>query len=80
MMKLKGDPVLAQQIAQRNSQIPKIVEQVKELGEIYKHMSNLVIEQGTILDRIDFNIQQAQTQSKQAVVELTKTHEAYTST
>lgn len=32
---------------------------IHELHEIYKDLSNLVIMQGTLLDRIDFNIEEA---------------------
>jgi syntaxin 16 len=32
---------------------------MNELAVIFKELSTLVIEQGTILDRIDFNIEQA---------------------
>ena len=29
---------------------------MNELGELFSDLSNLVVEQGTVLDRIDFNV------------------------
>ena len=44
---------------ERNEQIMKIVESVQELNEIFKELSNLVIIQGSLLDRIDYNIDES---------------------
>jgi len=41
--------------AVRSTEIAQIAESVSELHQIFKDMANLVIEQGSILDRIDFN-------------------------
>jgi len=41
--------------AHRSSEISQIAASVTELHQIFKDMANLVIEQGSILDRIDFN-------------------------
>ena len=58
---------------QRSEQITKLVNQINELAVVFKELSNLVVEQGTILDRIDFNIEQAHTYVKKANVEFKKT-------
>ncbi|GAB4830026.1 Tlg2p-like protein a [Ancistrocladus abbreviatus] len=43
--------------AQREREIKQVVESVNELAQIMKDLSVLVIDQGTIVDRIDYNIQ-----------------------
>eukprot|EP00467_Chlorarachnion_reptans_P003328 CAMPEP_0114500554 /NCGR_PEP_ID=MMETSP0109-20121206/8025_1 /TAXON_ID=29199 /ORGANISM="Chlorarachnion reptans, Strain CCCM449" /LENGTH=303 /DNA_ID=CAMNT_0001678221 /DNA_START=57 /DNA_END=968 /DNA_ORIENTATION=+ len=42
---------------QRQKDIDKIVESVRELNQIFREMSILVVEQGTVLDRIDYQIE-----------------------
>lgn len=49
----------------RDQEIVKIAQSIEELGTIFKELAVLVIDQGTILDRIDYNME--------AVVEHTKT-------
>ncbi|XP_010522812.1 PREDICTED: syntaxin-42 [Tarenaya hassleriana] len=43
--------------AERERNLWKVVESVNELAQIMKDLSSLVIDQGTIVDRIDYNIQ-----------------------
>ncbi|KAM7478418.1 hypothetical protein LguiA_026631 [Lonicera macranthoides] len=43
--------------AEREREIQQVVESVNELAQIMKDLSVLVIDQGTIVDRIDYNIQ-----------------------
>ncbi|XP_038982878.1 syntaxin-41-like [Phoenix dactylifera] len=42
---------------EREREIEQVVESVSELAQIMKDLSVLVIDQGTIIDRIDYNIQ-----------------------
>jgi len=35
----------------------RIIESIRELNQIFREMSILVVEQGTVLDRIDYNIE-----------------------
>ncbi|KAL0858035.1 hypothetical protein Bca101_063189 [Brassica carinata] len=42
---------------EREKEIQQVVESVNELAQIMKDLSALVIDQGTIVDRIDYNIQ-----------------------
>lgn len=56
---------LQEAIESRDQEISKIAQSIEELGTIFKELAVLVIDQGTILDRIDYNME--------AVVESTKT-------
>lgn len=52
-----------------------MVSTINDLAVLFKDLSILVVEQGTILDRIDYNIECAHKDTKQAVVHLEKTKE-----
>lgn len=53
----------------------QIVESVNELNSIYKELSNLVIIQGSLLDRIDFNIEESLVHVKKGDRTLTRVEE-----
>ncbi len=53
---------------------------INDLAVLFKDLSDLVIEQGTILDRIDFNIIEAKEDTKKANKHLKKTIETTKST
>merc|ERR1711920_1118541 len=57
---------------QRNSEICKIANSITDLHTIFKELAVLVIDQGSILDRIDYNIEQVVEQSKDANIQLAK--------
>ena len=40
----------------KRKQIDNIVKEMNQLAELFSELSNLVVEQGTVLDRIDFNV------------------------
>ena len=44
------------QLRQRDEDLTNLLKSVNELASIFKDMQTLVMEQGTILDRIDYNI------------------------
>lgn len=44
---------------QKNRQIAELVKSINQLSTIYKQLNELVIEQGSLIDRIDFNIEEA---------------------
>jgi len=46
-------------ISQREKDIKLIAKSINDLAEIFKDLSALVIDQGTILDRIDYNLEQS---------------------
>ena len=49
------------QLRRRDNELNNLLDSVNELAELYKEMQNLVMQQGTILDRIDYNIDIAST-------------------
>ena len=77
MVELPGDDeemidVYASQAMQRNEGINELVGSLNELGEIFRDLNTLVVEQGTILDRIDYNIEAAADHTEKAVEQLYK--------
>lgn len=57
-------------INERDQEIQKIATSITELATIFKELAVLVIDQGTILDRIDYNMEQVVEQTEKGVVEL----------
>ena len=53
----------------------QVAESVSELAGIFKEIQVLVIDQGTILDRIDFNIEMAADKVTAATVEIDKANQ-----
>jgi len=58
--------------SQRSEEICQIATSINELHTIFKELAVLVIDQGSILDRIDYNIEQVVHQSKEANKQLQK--------
>ncbi|CRL04404.1 CLUMA_CG017490, isoform A [Clunio marinus] len=56
----------------REKEVMGIVKSIVELNQVYKDLSNLVQEQGTILDRIDYNVESTQSRVYQGLKELQK--------
>jgi len=56
-------------------QIMNIARSIEELAQIFKELAVLVIDQGTILDRIDYNMEAAVDHAKEGVQELVKAEE-----
>jgi syntaxin 16 len=59
----------------RNEEIVKIAKSIEELAQIFRELAVLVIDQGTILDRIDYNMENAVSNVKEGVEQLTKAEE-----
>ncbi|CAE6539264.1 unnamed protein product [Rhizoctonia solani] len=57
-------------LAARNHEIAEIAKSIVSLAELFKDLSSLVIDQGTILDSVEYNIQQTAVHMEDAVREL----------
>lgn len=59
-------------VAEREEEVNKIVRSIVDLNDIFKDLAHMVNEQGTILDRIDYNIEQTQVQVHEGYKQLQK--------
>jgi syntaxin 16 len=57
-------------IAQRENEIEKIAQGIIELANIFQELQTMVIDQGTMLDRIDYNVERVTRDVKEADKEL----------
>mmetsp|Transcript_7557 Transcript_7557/g.9611 ORF Transcript_7557/g.9611 Transcript_7557/m.9611 type:complete len:296 (-) Transcript_7557:248-1135(-) len=57
---------------ERDQEIQHIAQSINELATIFKDLAALVIDQGTILDRIDYNMENVQIQTQRGLDELIK--------
>ncbi|PWW77479.1 t-SNARE, partial [Tuber magnatum] len=58
-------------IMQREREITEIAKGIIELADIFKELQTMVIDQGTMLDRIDYNVEQMSVHVKAADKEMT---------
>lgn len=58
-------------IMQREREITDIAKGIIELADIFKELQTMVIDQGTLLDRIDYNVEQMSVHIKAADKEMT---------
>ena len=64
-------------LRQRDTQLNNLLNSVNDLAQIFKDMQTLVMEQGSILDRIDYNIDIAATNvtsGKKSIVKANEYH------
>ncbi|KAI9913324.1 hypothetical protein PsorP6_005745 [Peronosclerospora sorghi] len=59
-------------INERDQEIQRIATSITELATIFKELAVLVIDQGTVLDRIDYNMEQVLEQTEKGINELEK--------
>lgn len=57
-------------IAQREKEIEDIAQGIIALADIFQELQSMVIDQGTMLDRIDYNVERTTTDVKEADKEL----------
>jgi len=62
-------------IKQRDEEISTLLSSITELASVFKDLQSLVHHQGTILDRIDYNIDEANRNVKSAHKDLQKTEQ-----
>jgi len=60
-------------IDERDKEITKIAQSVSELAQLFRELSVMVIDQGTVLDRIDYNMEEVVVNFEQAEEELEET-------
>lgn len=58
--------------SERQREIMKIASSINDLATMVKDIASLVIDQGTLLDRIDYNVEEIQVSTEGAVRELEK--------
>jgi syntaxin 16 len=63
---------LTEAVQSRDQEIIKIAQSIEELGSIFKELAVLVIDQGTILDRIDYNMETVVESTKTGIQQLEK--------
>merc|ERR1719446_1251473 len=73
MQELDGMEINA---SQRSEEIRHIASSITDLHTVFKELAVLVIDQGSILDRIDYNIEQVVVQSGEANKQLQKAEES----
>ncbi|KAJ8303132.1 hypothetical protein KUTeg_019528, partial [Tegillarca granosa] len=56
----------------REKEITQIVRSITDLNEIFKDLSAMVVDQGSILDRIDYNVEHATVQVEKGLQQLQK--------
>uniref|UniRef100_A0A5K3EP71 t-SNARE coiled-coil homology domain-containing protein n=1 Tax=Mesocestoides corti TaxID=53468 RepID=A0A5K3EP71_MESCO len=59
-------------VEQREQEITQIVRSIHELNEIFRDVAQLVVDQGTLVDRIDYNVEQTQLRVQEGLGQLTK--------
>lgn len=59
-----------QSASERHQEIIRIAQSINDLATLFRELSVLVIEQGTILDRIDYNIEQTLVKVQHGTAEL----------
>eukprot|EP01119_Soliformovum_irregulare_P009247 TRINITY_DN22474_c0_g1_i1.p1 TRINITY_DN22474_c0_g1~~TRINITY_DN22474_c0_g1_i1.p1 ORF type:complete len:304 (-),score=80.77 TRINITY_DN22474_c0_g1_i1:33-944(-) len=63
-------------VNQRHNEIEQIAKSINEISQIFQSFSSLVVEQGTILNRIDYNVEQTLNNVKAAEEPLRKAKES----
>ena len=57
-------------IEERTSEITQIASSISELADLFRDLGNLIVEQGTVLDSVEYNVQQTARDLSGAVEEL----------
>lgn len=57
-------------LRRRDRELTEIAKSIAQLAELFKDLSAMVIDQGTLLDSVEYNIEQTAVQVQEAVKEL----------
>merc|ERR1712232_667920 len=57
-------------VSSRDKEISQITKSIEELSAIFKELAVLVIDQGTIIDRIDYNMESVVEHTKEGIQQL----------
>lgn len=60
------------QVQEREREILNISRSIVEVNQLFKDLASLVVDQGTVLDRIDYNIEQSSVKVKSALKSVKK--------
>lgn len=53
-----------------HGKVGELAQSISKLSMLYKELSSLVVAQGTVIDRIDYNLEQTEQHTANAVVNL----------
>jgi len=67
---LVGQELLQPDLRARDRELTEIAKSIATLAELFKDLSSLVIDQGTLLDSVEYNIEQTAVHMNEAVKEL----------
>uniref|UniRef100_A0A8D8LH04 Syntaxin-16 n=1 Tax=Cacopsylla melanoneura TaxID=428564 RepID=A0A8D8LH04_9HEMI len=62
----------ASQAKIRSQEVDHIVKSIVDLNHLFKDLSHMIVHQGTILDRIDYNVERTEIEVKQGYSQLAK--------
>nr|CAB3266671.1 syntaxin-16-like [Phallusia mammillata] len=62
-------------IDQREEEIRSVVQSITDLSNIFRDLGSIIVEQGTVLDRIDYNVEQTVVKAESGVTQLKKAEE-----
>lgn len=57
-------------VSTRTAEITQIAQSIGELAELFRDLGNMVVEQGTVLDSVEYNVGVTAREMKGAVEEL----------
>lgn len=64
-----------QMITERDAELQHIYSSIVDLHDVFKDLHALVIDQGTLLDRIDYNVEETKQQVSRGTAELHRLHQ-----
>ncbi|XP_052040421.1 syntaxin-16 isoform X6 [Apodemus sylvaticus] len=59
-------------VEEREREIRQIVQSISDLNEIFRDLGAMIVEQGTVLDRIDYNVEQSCVKTEDGLEQLHK--------